>query len=170
MSWMQENDDNNDLTIDFNTSEVEVDSFEVLPAGQYEVVIKKIEAKQTKDKGNGPGKQLVFQLAVAEGEHKGRTVFDRVTTVNANPQAVAIGKKQIAAIATAIGKLGETDLRTFIGESCLATISVDPPRDGFDAQNRVKKYAPLGGAPAPTAKAPTAGVATGARKPPAFIK
>jgi hypothetical protein len=69
-------------------------SFEVLPAGDYDLRVAKAEATQS---GNG---KLMFKLTneVTAGPHKGRRVWSNLVLTVDNPTALGIFFRQMAAI------------------------------------------------------------------------
>lgn len=87
--------------LNFNASTVEPSqSFDILPEGWYSVTIVKSEMKPTKD---GKGSYLQLNLAVADGPHAKRVVFDRLNLNNANEQAKNIAYQTLSSICHATG-------------------------------------------------------------------
>ena len=125
--------------------------FEPLPPGRYIVQIVASEMRSTRD---GSGQFLWLELDVIEGEHLGRKLWDRLNLINPNAQAVEIAQRTLSAICHAAGKLQVQDSEELHLIPMLADVKVQPPRNGYDASNKVR-YLPLEQAPTP---APAAAV------------
>ena len=65
------------------------DGFEVLPQGEYTVVITNDEVKDNK-KGNG--KLIVLDMKVVEGQYTGSNLKDHINLTNPNQDAAKIGQ------------------------------------------------------------------------------
>ena len=63
--------------------------FEVLPAGEYSVVITKDEIRDNKA---GTGKLIVLSLKVTTGQYTGIDITDYINLTNANATAATIGQ------------------------------------------------------------------------------
>ena len=94
-----------DLT-GFNANEYEAASFDVLPAGDYDVVIVESDLKETKAK-NGHYLELVLQ--VINGPFQNRKLWARLNVKNPSEKCQAIGKGQLAEICRAVGVLTPGD-------------------------------------------------------------
>lgn len=136
-------------TINWNEVDDE-DSFEPLPAGDYEVMVKSVDEKPTKD---NTGVYLHFAYQVVSGKYANRVIFDNVNVKNNNVQAVTIGRKRLKTILKATGLLGRAHATSndLIGRRVMLNISIqeDP---GYGKQNVVKHISPVAGMTnAPTA-------------------
>lgn len=80
--------------------------FEVLPAGLYTVKITNGEWKQTK---SGNGEYLQLEMTVADGEHAGKVIIERLNLKNPSQEAVRIARSQFAALRQAVGVLDPKD-------------------------------------------------------------
>ena len=90
----------------FDANEVpEADEFEVLPEGKYDAVIVESSMKATK---SGTGKYLELKFLLTK-RHKGRYLWARLNLHNPKIKAVAMAKRELAAICTAVGVLRPTD-------------------------------------------------------------
>jgi hypothetical protein len=141
--------------IDFDPEAVEpADDFELLPEGDYVVVILAAELKPTKDE---TGKRLALEIAVSEGDYAGRKMWPGLNVTNKNATAQKIGRQEYAALAAACGDPSARDPRSFVGKEVVAKVKISPARNGYEARNDVKKWLPLGGAApsSPTREAPT---------------
>jgi Protein of unknown function (DUF669) len=113
--------------------------FEVLPPGRYLVQIVASEMRPTKD---GSGQYLWLELDVLEGEHQGRKLFDRLNLVNPNPTAVEIAERALSAICHATGKMQVQDSEELHLTPMMVDVKVQPPKNGYDASNKIR-YLPL---------------------------
>jgi hypothetical protein len=83
----------------FNSAEVEpAKPFEVLPPGNYSVVITSAAAKPTRD---GRGEYLAMEMKTVQGDSANRKLFHNITLANASAQAEEIGHGQLAALCRA---------------------------------------------------------------------
>ena len=130
-------------TMDFATDEVEPDSFEVLPTGNYPTLIEKVSVKSTKD---GTGKRVNVQLKITDGQYAGRVVFDGLNVVLPNsPKAENIGRKQLAGLLDACGIKGERDLAKLVQTEQITKIDIQEAKGEYEARNFVRGYKPLPG-------------------------
>jgi hypothetical protein len=113
--------------------------FEVLPPGRYLVQIVASEMRPTKD---GAGQYLWLELDVLEGEYQGRKLFDRLNLVNPNPTAVEIAQRTLSAICHATGKMQVQDSDELHLIPMMVDVKVQPPKNGYDASNKLR-YLPL---------------------------
>jgi hypothetical protein len=146
--------------IDFDASTVQPrEAFDVLPPGDYPVMIVNSEERPTKD---GNGKYLWLEMQVIDGPQKGRLLWDRLNLNNPNAQAVTIAKQTLSAICHAVGVIRVTDSAQLHNRPMLAKVKTRPADERGDASNEVKGYKPLGGA----APAAFAGAAAAPSVPP----
>lgn len=148
-------------------------SFDVLPAGNYPLVVKKVEGKKT-SKG---GVMVKFQFAVEDGPHRGRVIFQNENTVaspekrKADPAGAdkleSISNARISSLMDACGVHGNT-VSSVVGNSLIGVVAVRPAKDGYPASNEVKKYLPPNGGGNPVTVATTA--APREKKVPNFMK
>ena len=113
--------------------------FEALPPGRYLVQIVASEMRPTKD---GAGQYLWLELDVLEGEYQGRKLFDRLNLVNPNPTAVEIAQRTLSAICHATGKMQVQDSDELHLIPMTVDVKVQPPKNGYDASNKLR-YLPL---------------------------
>ena len=131
---------------------------EPLPPGRYVVQIVNSEIRPTKD---GMGQLLWLELDVLEGEYAGRKLFDRLNLINANPTTVEIAQRTLSAICHAVGKIVDDSEQLHL-IPLIADVKVQPPKNGYDAQNTLR-YMPLERQPAPRSVASPARTAAVAR-------
>lgn len=112
---------------------------EALPPGRYVVQIVNSEMRPTKD---GMGQLLWLELDVLEGACAGRKLFDRLNLINANPTTVEIAQRTLSAICHAVGKMQVDDSEQLHLIPLIADVKVQPPKNGYDAQNTLR-YMPL---------------------------
>lgn len=147
---------------------------ELLPPGRYAAQIVNSEMRPTRA---GNGQYLWLELDVIEGPHQGRKLWDQLNLVNPNPQTVEIAQRTLSAICHAVGQMQVSDSEALHFCPLQITLAVEadsrdkhlPPHEQRK-QNRIKGYAPVGGAasarpaagPAP-ARSPAAQPAAPAR-------
>jgi hypothetical protein len=137
---------------------------EPLPPGRYVVQIVNSEMRPTKD---GMGQLLWVELDVLEGEYAGRKLFDRLNLINNNPTTVEIAQRTLSAICHAVGKMQVDDSEQLHLIPLIADVKVQPPKNGYDAQNTLR-YMPLEQqrpAPRPVASPVRPAIATTAAAP-----
>src|SRR3954454_5089454 len=132
--------------------------FEVIPAGKYHVQIVNSQMRDTK---SGTGQYLWLELAIMDGPHANKRLFERLNLANQNEKAIEIAQRKLGDICRAIGQMSVTDSEQLHNRSLLATVKVRP--EGPDnnsimraASNEIGGYEPLGGRPAMQVAAPAA--------------
>lgn len=128
-----------------------MDDRSALPAGTYAAAICKSEIRQSKNKPQNSYINLEFE--VMDGEHKGARFWTMLNLWNDNDTAVDIAQRELRSICVACGKLSVSDTEELHGIIMDVKVGVRQ-RDGYDPQNNVKGYAPMGegrtgGKPAP---------------------
>ena len=123
--------------------------FEPVPAGQFPAQIVNSEMRLTKD---GRGQYLWMEIDILDGPYAGRKLFDRLNLVNANPTTVEIAQRTLSAICHAVGKMQVDDSEQLHLIPLLVDVKVQPPKNGYDAQNSIR-YLPLERAPSRPAAA-----------------
>lgn len=135
--------------------------FEVLPAGDYEVVIVNSELKAT---SRGDGKLLELTLQVLSGEHQNRKLWDRLNLINPSAAAQQIARGTLSAICRAVGVATPNDSSELHGKPLVAVVKVKKQvRDGKETgslQNEVAGYKPRATFAAPAPQQQTAAGAT----------
>lgn len=129
------------------------EGFELIPAGEYPVMIVKSEMKPTKA---GTGQYLELEMDLQDGSS--RKVWDRLNLINPNPKAVEIAQRSLSAICHATGQMSVQDSEQLHGRLMVAVIKVEPGQGAYGPSNGVKTYKPAnagGVAPTPQAAAPT---------------
>ncbi|MEN0021051.1 MAG: DUF669 domain-containing protein [Planctomycetota bacterium] len=129
-----------DLGGQFDATNIEPNQpMKPLPAGEYICTITASEKQENKKR---TGYFLKLTLTVQEGEHKGRTVIDRLNMWNPNQQASAIAQGQLSAICHATSVMKPKDSVELHGIPMKVTVDCarrtdDPSLFG----NNVKGYA-----------------------------
>lgn len=130
----------------FKAADVPEDSgngnYSPIPAGDYTVIIDKMEDKDTKS--GGVGLNTVYQ--VVDGQHKGRLLFDFINVENKSEIAERIGRKRLCELSWACGfadAVDDTDKLLHKPFKVSVTVEKDnykSNRDGCTVmQNVVKK-------------------------------
>ena len=125
-------------TLNFNAADVDTsNTFEPIPAGEYEMMVVESEMKTTK-RGDGQYLELVIQLL--DEEYAGRRIWERLNLVNPNEKAVAIAQRQLAELCAAIGVLSLEDSIELHDIPFRAKVKVEPARGDFGPSNSIAKY------------------------------
>lgn len=117
--------------------------FTPLTEGRYSVVLQKLEEKPTK-KGNGAYLDATFE--VAEGDNKGRLIFERFMIDHPSAKVVEIGKDRINKFLKAVGlPNGLADLEgdtnrvaEFANKLVIANVKIEEGTEYTDANGNVK--------------------------------
>jgi len=111
-------------------------TFDAIPAGDYEAMVTASEQKQTKD---GTGHYLELTLEIQSGPMQGRRLWDRLNLSNRNPKAVEIAQKQLAQLCHATGVLQVANSEQLHNRPVIMKVTAknDPERG---MQNEVKGY------------------------------
>jgi hypothetical protein len=128
----------------FDAKQVEPNSFDVLPAGEYDAVIVSSTVEAT---SKGDGKFLKLELQVLNGEFQNRKTWDRLNLWNPSAKAVEIAKGTLSAICRAVGVLTPQDSSDLHGKPLRIKVVVKKS-DEYGEQNEVKAYKPRLVAPA----------------------
>jgi len=122
----------------FNSDEHEpLSNFDPLPAGQYLAYISESDVVATKA---GTGERLKLTWIIAEGEYADRKLFDSINLVNPNPKAVEIGKRQLADIVRACGKLVIEDSMELHEIPVILDVREKAAEGEYKAGNEIKGY------------------------------
>jgi len=126
-------------------------SMEVIPAGEYRVMISDSAMEPSKT----GGQFLKLTIQVIDGPHQGAVLFDRLNLVNSNPKAVEIAQRTLSAICHAVGVLQVQDSAQLHNRPMLARVAYkeggQPDGKGgvYGPSNEIKAYKPINGQPAP---------------------
>ena len=122
---------------DFNLDDVEEPGFDLLPDGEYPVVVVSAESKPHKD---GHGKRVNLKLQVTDGQYKGRVLFDGLSVVHRSEKAQQIALQKVKALLKS-AKASDTRLSSFPGLECNAVVRTSK-QEGYEPRNEVKAYKP----------------------------
>ena len=130
----------------FDAGQVAPNSFDVLPAGEYDAVIVTSTVEQT---SKGDGKYLKLELQVLNGEFQNRKVWDRLNLWNPSAKATEIARGTLSALCRSIGVLQPQDSSDLHGKPLRIKVTVRKS-DEYGDQNEIKAYKPrLAGPAAP---------------------
>ena len=129
----------------FNPNEIPQDerSFEPIPAGDYTCQVIESEIRPTKSGGD----MLRLTLEVVDGPFANRRIWENLNIRNSNPQAQSIAHRALADLCAACGAGAIDDSEELHFKPFVATIKIEPGRDGYEPRNGVKRYKPRGGQP-----------------------
>ena len=136
----------------FNAMEVAPVSFDVLPAGEYDVVI---IASTMKPTSNRTGKYLELELQVLSGEYQNRKLWDRLNLTNPSDKAVQIARGTLSAICRAVGVLTPKDSSELHNKPMRAKVVVKHDEEYGD-KNEIKAYKPRQNGPVVPSSVPSA--------------
>lgn len=129
------------------------EGFEIIPAGEYDVVIIGSKVEATK---KGDGKLVSLEMQVLSGEHQNRKLFDRLNLWNPSEKAVQIARGTLSAICRAVNVLTPKDTSELHNKPLRVKVTVsDDPEYG--KRNEVKAYKPRNAGPAPAPELAAAG-------------
>lgn len=143
-----------DIDIDLtNVTEWQGSERIVLPKGEYQMIVRKVERKRSQTSGN---EYVSMQFTVSDGEYSGRaSIFDNFAIFSSD-----VALRRIKSLKNALGVPGKTvgKLSAYRGREFIATVGVrDSTRYNAlpgDKENTIMGFKPLrGGQPA---SAPTA--------------
>lgn len=140
--------------------------FDPLPPDTYIGMVVDSKEKKT-SKG---GTMIVLEIDVQDGEYAGRKIFENLNIVNANPKAEKIAFEALGELSHAIKLTGKlTNTEQLHNKRFQMVVEVQPASEYEDvnpetgaktmkmgkAQNRIKKFLPIGvDAPAASTAAP----------------
>jgi len=123
--------------------------FSPVPAGDYQVEIKKVEAKETRAK---TGAYFSFRFDILGPTNAGRIIFCNVNVKNPSTQAENIGRGQLKNIMKAINIDDVAHTDQFVGGKLVITVGIEKS-DKYGDSNTVLAFKPLGGSVSPVATA-----------------
>jgi hypothetical protein len=127
--------------INFNANEVEPQSFDVLPAGEYDAIIVASERKATK---NGNGSYLKLEFQVVSGQFQNRKIWENLNIDNPSPKAKQIALGTLSAICRAVGVMTPKDSSELHNRPMRIKLAIEKT-DDYGEQNRVKAITPQNG-------------------------
>lgn len=139
----------------FDASQHQSQSFDVLPAGDYEAIIVKSEMKANSAQ---TGKMLKLQLQIINGPFQNRVLFDQLNIDNPSDKAKQIALGTLSDICKAVNVLTPKD-SSELHDKPLRIKVVVKKSDEYGEQNNIKSYKPrnAGGASIPAPPVPPPG-------------
>jgi hypothetical protein len=124
--------------INFDSTNIAPDtSREPIPAGTYLSHITESDLVSAKS-GNGQNLKLTFE--VLDGQFKGRKIYETLCVQHTNGDTQRIAQAKLSAICHATGLLRVQDSSELHYKPIKLNVTVQPPANGYDAQNRIKGY------------------------------
>ena len=114
--------------------------FELLPNGDYTVVVTESDVAATK---NG-GQMLKLTPEIVDGKFKGRKLWNNLNIVNASEDAQRIAHQTLAKLVKAIGKDTVNDTNELHGIRVLAKVKTEPAKGEYPARNKIVAYKAMG--------------------------
>ena len=129
-------------TFDVNAAEYDEDnSFDLIPAGWYQMFISKAELRPTKSGGS----MISVTYDITGPTHQGRKIFGNFNWENVNPVAQEIGRKQFAQQVRALGLPGIQSLDDLINLPFDGKVGIQKSKDPqYEDSNRVTAFAAAG--------------------------
>ncbi len=138
-----------DLTA-INLSDVQLTSFEPIPAGKYTAII--TDAIETPTKA-GTGSYLKLTVQIIEGPYSGRLVWENLNLNNPNPKSVQIAQQTLKEICTAINTPNPVTEMDLLNKPLGVELKIN--RDpNYGDSNSVKRFFSVAEAPTTPAYAP----------------
>lgn len=127
---------------DVNAAEYDEDnSFNLVPAGWYQMFISKAELRPTKSGGS----MISVTYDITGPTHQGRKIFGNFNWENSNPVAQEIGRKQFAQQVRALGLPGIQQLEDLINLPFDGKVGIQKSKDPqYEDSNRVTAFAAAG--------------------------
>lgn len=125
---------------------------DLIPVGIYAAQVIETCVAQPK---SGDGHHIELTWQITEGEHEGRYVWQRITFLHSNAQAVRIGRKLFKDLCIATGISEQvSDVGVFKFIPCDIRVGIETDKQGtYPDKNKVLGIWPLGQAPRPKATA-----------------
>lgn len=112
--------------LNFKASAIQIEertnSYDPLPAGEYEMMIVASENRATKA---GTGHYLKLEMHVIGGQYSGRRHWENLNLDNPNPQTVKIAQEQLAKLCMALGIDELNDSEDLHDRAFVAEIGID---------------------------------------------
>lgn len=128
----------------FDANAKENNETNVLPAGDYDVVLVKSEQKTTKD---GTGKYLSLDFQVTTGERQNAHIFTNLNLWlkeidDKKRTAVKIAKAQLSELCRAVNVLNPKDAAELHNKPLRVKVAIREASGEFPAQNNITKFKP----------------------------
>lgn len=129
-----------DLDLGFEVSSI-TKSSTVYPAADYRCNVDSMKLEMNTAETI---KNLSVRLSIVDGALAGKKIFARhpvgtTRTDDGMKTAVGMGLDRVKELGTACG-VGGSNLAPCVGQEVIVRLAVNPPKNGYDEQNDVKKY------------------------------
>jgi Protein of unknown function (DUF669) len=126
-------------------SQVEPQSYDPIPEGVYKVMV--VSAEETKSKTDKL--MLKVKYAIIDGQYTGRNIFENMM-MSGDPKSINITQQKVFSFLMASTGKTKDQIKTeklgpesMISKSCLASVKIQPAKDGYEASNRISSFKPL---------------------------
>jgi hypothetical protein len=126
-----------------NTNATPSEEFQILPAGDYKVIIESEEVKSSK---SGKGDYINFKVKVIDGPYKNRVLYTILNLWNENEKAKEIAERDLAAIKVAVGLNEIRDTSQLFNRPLLAKVGQEHSEQWGD-KNVIKGWKSLTAVP-----------------------
>jgi len=117
-------------------------SFEIIPAGEYLVII---EASDFINNKKGTGQILKLTYQVIDGPMKGKKLFENLNMVNESDQAQQISKRTLNSIGLAVGISHIKDSEQLHNIPLVVDVRIKGDDNSeYGKQNKIQKHLPYG--------------------------
>lgn len=141
------------------------EGFDLLPAGQYAAQI--IESGIV-DAKSGRGQMITLTWAITDGPAEGRRVWQRINHYHENPQAMAIGQRDLRQILDALGLESIDDTAELEFKPMRVKVGIEVDKSGqYGDRNAIKGVAALYPVTAPNVAPQAAQRQVAQQRPPA---
>lgn len=140
-------------TFNLNEMPEDTNSFEPLPAGEYQGLVTATEVKTTK---NGTGQYIRVEFTISGPTGAGRKVWANYNIRNANPMAAEIGRRELGSLMKASGLNSIQDSDQLMTGATLGLKLTVRKSEEYGDSNEVKGVKALNGSqmPAPAQQLP----------------
>ncbi len=134
----------------FDCNAPENNEANVVPGGEYDVVLVKYEKRESKNKPGAFYLWLDFQITT--GEFQNKHLFHMMNLWSLSPDAVKIAKTELSALGRAVNVLTPKDPSEFVAKPLRVKVTVTNDDGDFGQQNRVRKFMPRNALAQPAVK------------------
>mgnify|MGYP000874967784 CR=1 FL=1 len=131
------------LGMQFNSSEVDPNQFDVIPKNDYTL---RIVDSSVVDNSSKTGQLLKLTLEVVDGQYANRKVFDQINLSNPSEMAVKIGRERLSAYCHAVGVTVLNDSQQLHGIPFTGKVVIKTDPNGqYDDRNEIRTIKKLEG-------------------------
>ena len=125
--------------------------YDPIPAGEYMVIVDAKGFKGESENSKGTGVNLRMAFKTIGGSHSDRLIFENFCVEHSNPVAVEIANRRLDDYLKAVGfnegieglNGDRTLLENYINKPLLAEVVIEPEKNGFGPNNKIKKFKAL---------------------------